>query len=375
MDSLTDQINRCQNWLIDEALPRWQPAQSPQSGIFYEGLLASGAAFSHDLVRFRVQPRQVYVFSHATELGLIEGGGSIKTAIERGFAQFGGPSTGYRFALSKHGDSDSEAINLYEQAFALLGFAWHYKLSASDSSLEAMETIYQQITHHFGDSEYGGFFLTKGNRVNKGQNPHMHLFEALMVSYEYTDDTIWLNRATQIYQLFIKHFLQKDHLAEFFLADLTLDPVIGHHVDPGHHYEWIWLLNHYEKLTGVDVNRPIKMLYKFAQRHGHNPNGLVRDEVYADGNPLRSTSRLWCQTEYLKATIALWEREPTKARQTAIDQAIEQIFIHYIKPALPGLWIDQVNELNQPINPHSPASTFYHLFLAFSEVLRLAKEY
>ncbi|MEF1256584.1 MULTISPECIES: AGE family epimerase/isomerase [unclassified Vibrio] len=372
MDSLTSQIARCQHWLSQHALPRWQKAQSNQSGIFAEGLLSDGQEFNDDLHRFRVQPRQVYVFAHATKLNLIDGRNQVLAAIEQGFTYFGSPSSGYRFALCKNNDSSSEAINLYEQAFALLGFAWYYRLAANDITLAAMETIYQHISTYLRDTEQGGFFLTEGNTVNKGQNPHMHLFEALMVSYEHTDNPIWLERATQIYHLFQAHFMQSDHLAEFFQADFSLDFETGSHIDPGHHYEWIWLLNHYHKLTGACVDNEIDVLYRFAQQYGHNDNGLVRDEIYANGKPLRPTSRLWCQTEYLKACIALWERAPSDSRRIAITQAVENIFVHYLDPALPGLWVDQVNSTGEPLNSHSPASSFYHLFLAFSELLRIA---
>ena len=374
MDSLTFQTARCQHWLTQHALPRWLKTQSNQTGTFVEGLLADGQEFSHNLIRFRVQPRQLYVFAHATELKLIDGRNLVNTAIEHGFPHFGSVVSGYRFAITKHGDVHSESINLYEQAFALLGFAWHYRLTKSKDSLISMESIYEFLLTHLWDTKYGGFFLTEGNTTNKGQNPHMHLFEALMVSYEHTDNPIWLERATQIYQLFRSQFLQIGHLAEFFQTDFSLDPEIGSHVDPGHHYEWIWLLSHYEKLTGVNVAGTIKTLFKFAQQYGHNTNGLVRDEIYENGTPLRSTSRLWCQTEYLKACIALWERDPTDSHRAAICQAVELIFTHYLNPAIHGLWVDQVNETGQPLNRHSPASSFYHLFLAFSELLRLTDE-
>ncbi|CAH8242371.1 Mannose-6-phosphate isomerase [Vibrio aestuarianus] len=374
MDSLTLQIARCQHWLTQYALPRWQKAQSNQNGIFAEGLFSDGQAFSDDLIRFRVQPRQVYVFAHATELGLIDGRDQVCAAIEKGFAHFGSPTSGYRFALCKGNNNKSDAINLYEQAFALLGFAWHYKLDFNHNSLASMEAIYEHISTHLWDTEFDGFFLTEGNAVHKGQNPHMHLFEALMVSYEHTDNPVWLDRATQIYQLFQTHFLQSDHLAEFFQADFSLDSETGNHIDPGHHYEWIWLLSHYQKLTGVNVDKTIDVLYRFAQQYGHNDNGLVRDEIYANGTPLRSTSRLWCQTEYLKACIVLWERNPTDTHRAAITQAVEHIFVHYLNPAPPGLWVDQVNDTGEPLNEHSPASSFYHLFLAFSEVIRIANK-
>ncbi|ODS10546.1 AGE family epimerase/isomerase [Vibrio scophthalmi] len=372
MNSLEDQILRCRHWLTHHALPIWLTSQDNQSGLFAEGIMYNGELFDSNQIRFRVQPRQAYVYSHATLLGFIDANQSIDRVIKQGFDTFGSIKTGYRFSTAPSEESGS--INLYEQAFSLLGFAWYYRLNRDNSSFECMEATYQFIVEHFYDPIEGGFFLTLGDKTKKSQNPHMHLFEALMVCFEHTNDSVWLERASNIYQLFTDHFLRDGHLTEFFNRDFTLDNDIGDNLDPGHHYEWIWLLNHYQKLSGTNVDVAVNKLNQFATQFGHNTNGLVRDEILASGEPLRVTSRLWCQTEYLKATIALWERDPTSVRRTEISRAVEQIFTYFLNPASSGLWIDQVDECGGVCNEHSPASTFYHIFLAFSEVLKLDYE-
>ncbi|WP_064607050.1 AGE family epimerase/isomerase [Photobacterium sp. J15] len=374
MNSLTYPIHRIRTWLKDDALPTWITTIDKETGLFAEGLNQTGTPFPPLTTRFRVQPRQIYVFAHATQLGLIDGRDTIDLAINQGLPHFGSPHTGFQFSLEQGRHGDDRQINLYEQAFALLSYAWHYKLTATKDSADNMEVIYQFITHHLTDKDRGGLYLSQACNSQKCQNPHMHLFEALMVCFEHTGNTLWLERAKAIYLLFGNHFLQQDHLAEFFDAEFRLDPQTGTHVDPGHHYEWIWLLNHYYKLTGTDVSRQIETLLNFARKYGHNTNGLVRDEVLSCGEPLRTTSRLWCQTEYLKACVALWERGPSAQREKVIAEAVEQIFSNYLEPAIKGLWVDQLDASGQPVNPHAPASTFYHIFLAFSEVLRLEQE-
>jgi mannose/cellobiose epimerase-like protein (N-acyl-D-glucosamine 2-epimerase family) len=39
---------------------------------------------------------------------------------------------------------------------------------------------------------------------------------------------------------------------------------------------------------------------------------------------------------------------------------------------MPGLWIDAFDASGQPVATAIPTSTFYHLFLAFAEILRIA---
>ncbi|ELR64430.1 Mannose-6-phosphate isomerase [Photobacterium marinum] len=121
-----------------------------------------------------------------------------------------------------------------------------------------MAVICEFITHHLTDQNHGVRYLSQDSQ--KGQNPHMHLFEALIVSFELTDNALWLERAKAPYQLFENHFLQQNHMTEFFDAEFKLGPQTGTHIDPGHHYEWIWLLNHYHKLTRTDVSQPSSAL-------------------------------------------------------------------------------------------------------------------
>ncbi|WP_367990033.1 AGE family epimerase/isomerase [Vibrio sp. NTOU-M3] len=374
MNSLSFQAARCQRWLTSYALPKWQNSVLKEHALFAEGIRQDGELYAPSLIRFRVQPRQIYVFSHATLLDMCDATELVNDVVTIGLYYYGSPEQGFKFALSKEFDEGPSQIYLYEQAFALLGFAWHYKLTRSQDSLNNMYAMYDFIERELSSDRQPGFYISTESLNAKGQNPHMHLFEALMVAYEATDDAIWLQRAGNIYQLFNMYFLRDDHLAEFFNADLSLDKETGTHVDPGHHYEWIWLLNHYQKLTNADVTEQIEKLQRFAQIYGHNPNQLVRDEVLSTGEALRPTSRLWCQTEYLKACIALWERNPTPIREAAISSAVDHIFKYYIEPAEKGLWVDQTDKYGFSQQPHSPASTFYHIFLAFAELIKAEKE-
>lgn len=93
MDSLSIQIARCKNWLSSHALPLWAQAQSSETGVFFEGLRKDGSRFSKHKTRFRVQPRQIYVFSHASELNLLDSKQNVDLAITLGFSHFGS-STG-----------------------------------------------------------------------------------------------------------------------------------------------------------------------------------------------------------------------------------------------------------------------------------------
>ncbi|WP_428772562.1 AGE family epimerase/isomerase [Vibrio sp.] len=365
---------RCQTWLQSAALPRWRRSYDPERRLFAEGISAEQQPYCDDFVRFRVQSRQIYVFAHATELDLVREPKLIVDGLA-GLEAFKHASGGYQFALGGNDGYLSEQVNTYEQAFALMAFSWGYAITSDVYYLEQMEYLYNWLETHLADPLGGGYFTALNQQDTRDQNPHMHLFEALLCCYQHTGHTRWLDRADHLYVLFRCKFLQSGHLTEFYDRDWSPNSQLSIRVDPGHHYEWIWLLNRYQRLCGIDVSKPISQLYQFASLFGHNRNGLVRDEILSNGNELRSTSRLWCQTEYLKAAIVLWERDPCRECRQVICQAVSMIFDYYLDPApAPGLWIDQVDEMGKPVERNSPASSFYHLFLAFAELIRIANK-
>ena len=51
-------------------------------------------------------------------------------------------------------------------------------------------------------------------------------------------------------------------------------------VEPGHHYEWVWLLNAYDKTIETEPTGHGAALFEFAIKHGTSPDdGLTIDEV------------------------------------------------------------------------------------------------
>ncbi|CCN81979.1 putative N-acyl-D-glucosamine 2-epimerase [Vibrio nigripulchritudo SFn27] len=375
MESIEFQAARCRRWLEQHALPLWLgKGFDEKNGLFVEGLLTPGQTYFEPGIRFRVQPRQVYVYCHATKLGMIDGLPQIESAVTRGFPKFESENGGYFFSINNKRDPHSMETEAYDIAFALLGYAWHFNLTNSQQSKHQLESIFEWLEQHLSDKQNGGYFSSDTNRVLRSQNPHMHLFETTLVCYQFTQDQRWLSRAKNLYHLFKSKFLGTNCLQEFFDSQLNPKHEKSERIDPGHHYEWIWLLNQYRNMTGEDTRKEIHTLQQFVNLHGHNENGLVRDEVLIDGETLRSTSRLWCQTEYLKAQIALWETDKLNTYRVGISEAVNNIFKFYLDEAEHGLWIDQVDENGLPIHYKSPASTFYHLFLAFSELIRVASE-
>lgn len=371
---------KCHQWLVKQALPHWAAQGFDRDrGLFAEGLDATGHAYWQP-TRFRVQGRQIYVFSHATQLGWFDGRAlAVQCGLE-GMVRFHN-AVGYDvFALTQEGGVADGTLCCYEYAFALLGECWLYRLTGDAHWQRQAERRYLVIESLFADQRHGGFHSTSPASVPRSQNPHMHLFEALLVASESFPDPKWQGRATALYRLFRQRFLEPVLLREFFDETLMPRHPDSRLIDPGHHYEWCWLLERYRVLSqdwenapaSAEIDECLGILTTFARAHGHGPTGLVMDEVTEQGEPWRATSRLWCQTEHLKALLAVYEFQPEEKLARQIADVVEHIFQYYITPALPGQWIDQVDPDGRPLAYNAPASTFYHIFVAFSELARVA---
>ena len=87
-DEIREAAQRCRRWLVEEALPHWGARGFDwQRGLFAEGLDGAGAPLWQP-IRFRVQSRQIYVFSHATLLGWYEGGELAERCARFGMRHF-----------------------------------------------------------------------------------------------------------------------------------------------------------------------------------------------------------------------------------------------------------------------------------------------
>ena len=79
----------------------------------------------------------------------------------------------------------------------------------------------------------------------------------------------------------------------------------------------------------------------------------------------RATRRLWPQTELIKSHVANGDAE--QAARVAL-----RVLDAYLVTNPVGLWSDQFDAAGHPCAPTVPASTLYHLVVAFEELLRIA---
>ena len=378
--TLTAAIPSLRHWLVDVALPFWaQNGIDRTHGGVHETLAFDGSPARQPAKRLRVLARQIYCFSHAKLLGWSGEAGPLvenlfDTLVTTGWHDDGG----FIHLYNPDGTVQHAGRDTYDQCFCLLAFAWMIRAGiATDRAREALDQtaafIDRQLAHP------SGLGLREGVGIHEDAwrraNPHMHYFEASLACHQATGDDAWLARADHVADLFERFFFDPETgtLREYFEDDLSpLTNVAPQwlRVEPGHHYEWAWLLmRHCERRDRPALKAMARRLYDTARTHGHHHRtGAAADSMLPDGSDLAGRARCWPQTEAIKAAVAFAQHGDEAARQDR-DAMLSVLFTHYLDRPIKGGWVDAIDDVGAVAAPDMPSSTFYHVLCALAEVL------
>ncbi len=361
---------RVRQWLHGHAWPFWIEKGIDRDGLFFEQFDFAGNADLTACRRIRVQGRQLFCFAAA----LAAGHEAARAPLARGLAAVearcwatdGKP--GWINTLTPDGQPLSTLRDTYDQAFMLFGLAAAARVGFKEGKVLAERTV-AFLDAFVADPKAGGYLEGVPASLPRRSNPHMHLMESMLALHEATGEADWLARADRIAALFRRRFFdpRTATLGEYFTRDLVLsEGARGDSVEPGHHFEWSWLLHRLAAAGGQDYRDEADSLYRFALQHGIGPDGFAIDECTRSGQPLRMTRRTWPQTELIKAHLA----------NGAFDDAArvaDMLLDSYLATRVRGLWIDQFDAKGQAHSDVVPASTLYHLVVAFEDLLRIAE--
>jgi mannose/cellobiose epimerase-like protein (N-acyl-D-glucosamine 2-epimerase family) len=364
-------------WTKNDALPFWGTVGADHGrGGFHERLDLQGGPILDVPKRLMVQGRQLYVYCHAGLLGWhSEAGRLADRCVEYMVTSFyrrdGNP--GWVHSLAPDGGIASATRDTYAHAFALLGLAWYHRWVRDTQVLKIVDETLAFLDDVLASDRGGYLDAVPPPDTIRRQNPHMHLFESFIALYEATRDAKYLARGADIFDLFSTSFFQPLHgsLCEYLTQDLDPQPdARGRVTEPGHHYEWIWLLRHFQRASGRDAGSYCAALYDHADRYGWDAEGFVVDEVEVSGAVLKASRRAWPHTEALKANIVEGEIGRKGCDEKAV-RCMERLMNVFVGRPVAGGWIDHVDATGGPIVTMMPASTLYHLFVAVTEAVRV----
>lgn len=379
-------------WLFGTVMPFWaQNGMLHDAGCFAEQLDPATRLpdTNPSRTRLRVQARQIYAFSHAFVMTrdhqwLETARRGYEFMINHGWVAEPG---GWAHLVAPDGTIMDDRMDCYDHAFYLLALAWYYRASGDpdvpgwiDRTVAALD---RNLTHPAGGYyeqalQQDGTYHQPGT-LPRRQNPHMHLLESWLALYEATQDQDYLVRAGQIMDLFRRYFYRPDtrSLAEFFRDDWSLAAApAGLEREPGHYFEWVWLIHQYARLSGDRRDVPAaRSLYEQGLTCGidYRPGRLFAaiDGVDPLGNQYNKSRRMWPQTELLKAALCIYEHEGNQTGLMIAHGVLRMMFSSYLQ--LDGSWIDLFDENGHAVPAPIPASTLYHLFVAIAEWCRVCR--
>lgn len=374
-DTLQAAAARGRSWLFEQAFPLWWEAGFDHAvGVFHERL-------NLDLTpvllprRVRVQARQTYVYALAGDMGWP---GPWREAVEAGSRVLVDrclrPDGGVRHLLDVDGRPLDDRRDLYDTAFVIFALSHAGRVLKRSDLLAHAEALVAWLETNWTHPQ-GGFL--EGDITPcppRRQNPHMHMFEALLALHQATGKDAHLERASRIARLFETRLFdrQTGALPEYFDDSWVPRPgAEGRICEPGHQFEWSWLLHRWSDTGAGDLRAEAERLRVHGEVYGVDRKGFTIDEAFTDGSPRARTSRLWPHTERIKASCARFEHTRDMSAAAACIEAFDALMA-YTDGMPPGFWRDRRTADSSFVDEPSPASSFYHAALAMSELVRAA---
>ena len=346
-------------WLRDHSWPLWleKGVDWPRGG-FHESLELDGPRCTADFRRLRVAARQVYVFAEAHAAGLPRAAEAVELGVDFLRRRARQADGGYARLFDLNGSVRDDHRDLYDHAFVLLALASAARVLPPEplrrEALALLALLDARFRHPLG-----GYVEGLPPSLPRRQNPHMHLLEACLAAWEAFGEPPFRERAREMAGLFAARFFHPatGTLPEYYdEAWVPLQDGGRHAVEPGHHCEWVWLLQWGGRALGGPGGAAIPGLLGFVDRHGVNPAlGTLRDELWSDGAVKEPGSRLWPQTERLKS-----EALRPDATEAGLARALSALWRHF-GGAPPGLWFERLDPEGRPLPGPAPASSLYHL--------------
>jgi len=273
--------------------------------------------------------------------------------------------------------SDGEVVDsrqhLYDVAFVLTALAKAVIYTDKNPNAEEVaRRVANYLSQTYSHPE-GGYF----DEVSPGEqcaNPHMHLFEAFLAWAELKrpDYGFWMDRACECAELALNKLFIADSgsIPEYFDSQWNPLPKNGILlIEPGHQFEWSWLLARWSELaSSSEAVRAAEHLCLMAETHGvdHKRNAVFQC-INQFMKPIDLTSRLWQQTERLKA----WHAQSLTSGSSVSHQNKAKALLglnQFISGLTPGLWFDTMDATGAFVHEYVKASSGYHLACAIESI-------
>ncbi|HEY6578347.1 MAG TPA: AGE family epimerase/isomerase, partial [Rhizomicrobium sp.] len=251
---------------------------------------------------------------------------------------------------------------LYDQSFALLALSGLHMLPGAHEGFREQAESLLAALDRTKRHEAGGFRESAESAFQS--NPHMHILEAALAWAEAGGGRAWDTLAEEIVALCLSRFIDPEDgfVREHFTANW--EPALGERgrlVEPGHQFEWAWLLTRWARRRNEPaVELAARRLFSAGLRGVDPVRDVAVDALNEDLTIRSSRARLWPQTEWLKAALLL-QRPEANDEYLLQARAAAQSLWRYLDMPTRGLWRDKLTPTNRFVDEPSPASSLYHI--------------
>lgn len=372
-----------QDWFVTQAFPLWSTrGVDQQHGGFFEKLDGQGQPVEEPR-RTRVVARQLHVLAVAKRLGWQrDTTGLLTHGLDFLLNRLRCPDGTFAASVDVRSGERDERFDLYEQAFALFALASvHETDREAFAHLPGIALSTLQRLRAGWRHALGGFHESQPPQSPLRANPHMHLLEAALqwhrVSQTATPE--WGELADEIATLALDHLLDVPSglVTEWF--DLDWQPLAGERgseAEPGHQFEWGWLLMQWALARPTHPRRAEALaaahrMIDLGEQLGVDPvRGVAINALGTDGRWRDANAKLWPQTERIKAWVTRAELAEQNASPEEAGQALArataamQALQRYLDHPVAGAWHESLDAQGQWQAQDTRASSLYHIVYA-----------
>lgn len=381
MTNAIKHIDEYEDLFRTKILSNWaHQGWNAESGFNVERLDRQLSAIDIGYQRLVVCARMLFVFSQAHRMWghalHAERAHDLFRRLTSNFAdrEFGG----FYKTLSADGDPQDRRKDFYGHAFVLFALATYGGIFGNKNAITIARSTNDLIKNKIKLPT--GWYATDRteNWQETGaaldQNPHMHLLEAYIALYRETNEPAFLADAEALAAFAAKHLIHRDHrvIPETVDGDGHAYADTDLILEPGHQFEWCWILHQLAGISGDDKYRTLAdPLFDWANRVGVDGDyGGIYNKVRFDGQLIDAQKRIWPVTECIKAWAVNAQRTGGDAARAALSGWLRFLLDVYLQKD--GQWHEYVDRDLKPLTDYMPGTTPYHLLMALIEAKKAA---